>query len=405
MRAILLLAFVVLACAKLAPLLNVNSLTKFENQYIVILKENTTEADRDLHIAQSLAFDDAILLATYHIDSFIGYSAVFSNEALLNVRMDPLVSYVECDTEMHALQQTTQPNCPNWGPPSTSGAAAWNGNANYRYNNHGAQGVDIYIIDTGILCTHQDLGGSARCIAGASFVGGDTVDCNGHGTHVASSAAGTVCGIAKRATLIAVRVLNCQGSGTNQGVISGVDWVANRHTNARKSVANMSLGGGASTALNQAVAAGSRKGVHFVVAAGNSNNDACTGSPSGEPLATTVCATGRATNRDIRASFSSWGNCVNICGPGENVYGAWIGAGGNTYRTISGTSMASPHVAGQAAMFMYESTVTGPAIVTDVKNKLDNGAHNGIVDMRCSASACFNTPNLLVHNGLIAEDV
>jgi subtilisin family serine protease len=402
MRVLLLLAFVVFAAAHLAPLLNVNSLTKIENQYIVILQENSTEAQRDASIANLLAFDDGILLATYHIDSFIGYSVRLSDEALMVARQDPLVSYVEYDQEMHHMQTTVQPNCPNWGPPSTSGAAQWNGAASYRYPTHGASGVDIYVIDTGVLCSHNDLSG--RCTLGASFVGGTAEDCNGHGTHVASSAAGTVCGIAKRANIIAVRVLNCQGSGTNQGVISGVDWTANRHTNARKSVANMSLGGGMSAALNQAVAAGVRKGVLFAVAAGNSNNDACTGSPSSEPLATTVGASARSTNRDVRASFSSWGRCLNIFSPGENIYGAWIGAGGNTFRTISGTSMASPHVAGQAALYMYESSVSGPGIVDAVKTQLSNTGHHEIIDLRCTSNPCFQSPNVLLHNGLIGDD-
>jgi subtilisin family serine protease len=386
----------------LAPLLNENNVHKIDNQYIVILHENTTEAQRDESIKNLLAFDDGILLATYHIDAFIGYSVRLSDEALMIARSDPLVSYVEQDQEMFALQTVVQPNCPNWGPPSTSGAAQWNGAASYRYNSHGAQGVDIYIVDTGILCSHTDLTG--RCQPGASFVGGDTVDCNGHGTHVASSAAGTVCGIAKRATMYAVRVLNCQGSGTNQGVISGVDWVANRHTNARKSVANMSLGGGQSAALNQAVAAAVRKGVLFAVAAGNSNNDACTGSPSSEPLATTVGSTDRSTNRDIRSSFSSYGRCVNMWAPGSNIYGAWIGAGGNTFRTISGTSMATPHVAGQAAMYMYESSVSGPGIVDAVKSQLTNTAHSGIIQLNCANAACNASPNVMLHNGMIGDN-
>jgi subtilisin family serine protease len=399
MRAIILLAFVAFAAA-IAPLYNENDLTKIDDQYIVVLHENSTEADRDDSLAKLLAFDDGILINTYSIGSFQGYSVRIGAEALALVREDPRVAYVEFDIEMKAYQTSVQPNCPNWGPPSTSGAAAWNGAASYTYSTHGAAGVDVYIIDTGVLCTHSDLTG--RCTFGVNYAGGENADCNGHGTHVASSAAGTVCGIAKRANIIAVKVLNCQGSGTNAGVISGVDWVANRHTSARKSVANMSLGGGMSQALNNAVAAAVRKGVLMAVAAGNSNNDACTGSPSSEPLATTVGASGRATNRDIRASFSSFGRCLNIFAPGQDIYGAWIGAGGNTFRTISGTSMATPHVAGQAAMYLYEAAAGVP--VDTIKNRLTNTAHNDIIDLRCTTTPCMASPNVLLHNGQIGSD-
>jgi len=268
----------------------------------------------------------------------------------------------------------------------------------YTFLSQGGQGVEVFIIDTGVLCTHQDLGGSARCFGGASFIPGDPspVDCNGHGTHVASSVAGTICGVAKRVKLTPVKVLGCNGSGAWSGVIAGIDWVTAQGA-GKRSIGNMSLGGSINTAVNDAVDRSSAAGIIHVVAAGNSNNDACNYSPASAQSAITVGATDRSfTSIDIRSSFSCFGRCVDIFAPGSDIYGAWIGGTGNTYRTISGTSMASPHVAGQAAVLLGANLPPG-----QTKQRLQNDAHSDIIDLRCTNQACRDTQNLMLHNGML----
>ena len=213
----------------------------------------------------------------------------------------------------------------------------------YSYISTGA-GVDAYVIDTGILGTHSEFTG--RMKSGYSTIGKstNTTDCNGHGTHVAGTIGGTTYGVAKAVWLIPVRVLDCGGSGTNSGVIAGINWVINNHTNG-KAVANMSLGGGASSALDTAINNLISDSVTVVVAAGNSSANACNYSPARVPNAITVAA---STSADLLASFSNTGSCVDIIAPGVNITSSWIGKN-NAVATISGTSMASPHVAGAIA--------------------------------------------------------
>jgi subtilisin family serine protease len=232
-------------------------------------------------------------------------------------------------------------------------------NGSYTYAKTGA-GVYSYILDTGILPGHVDFGG--RVVSGFTAItdGNGSSDCNGHGTHVAGTVGGTTYGVAKQTTLVPVRVLGCTGSGTNSGVIAGVDWVAANHV--KPAVANMSLGGGASSALDAAVANAVSRGVTFVVAAGNSNANACNYSPARAASAITVGAT---TNTDARASYSNFGSCLDIFAPGSSITSAWWTSNTAT-STISGTSMASPHVAGVAALIVEGtgSSMT-PAQVTD----------------------------------------
>jgi subtilisin family serine protease len=218
--------------------------------------------------------------------------------------------------------------------------------------------VHAYVIDTGVRTTHTDFGG--RASSGYDFVDNDSdaSDCNGHGTHVAGTIGGTSYGVAKGVSLVAVRVLDCGGSGTYAGVIAGVDWVT---ANAvRPAVANMSLGGGKSTALNDAVRSSINAGVVYALAAGNSNADACNSSPSSTVEALTVGAT---DNTDTRASWSNWGSCVDLFAPGVNITSAW-GTGDNATNTISATSMATPHVAGAAARYLATNPCASAADVT-----------------------------------------
>jgi subtilisin family serine protease len=226
------------------------------------------------------------------------------------------------------------------------------------------RGVTAYVIDTGIRLSHSDVAG--RAVSGDDEVdGGSADDCNGHGTHVAGTIGGTTYGVAEDVTLVAVRVLDCQGSGSNSGVIAGIDWVTANHQPGAPAVANMSLGGGASAALDQAVQASIADGVTYAVAAGNGNQagvpqDACKSSPARVPAALTVGAT---TRTDAPASFSNYGNCVDLFAPGVGITSAWSTAD-NATSTISGTSMATPHVAGVAALHLQGDTTALPAAVS-----------------------------------------
>ncbi len=251
----------------------------------------------------------------------------------------------------------------------------------YRYTATGA-GVDAYILDTGIRSTHADFGN--RVAAGANFAKGKdtTEDCNGHGTHVAGTVGGTAYGVAKDVTLIPVRVLDCRGSGTWSGVIGGMDWVAANASGP--SVANMSLGGGANASIDDAIARMTGAGVTTVVAAGNENVDACTTSPARASSAITVAA---SDNADRRASFSNYGSCVDIVAPGVGITSAWYRSDTQT-NTISGTSMASPHVAGAAALVLQGSPGSSPA---QVEGALESAATSGVV------SDLKGSPNLLLH--------
>jgi len=255
----------------------------------------------------------------------------------------------------------------------------------YTYDASGA-GVNAYIVDTGILLSHNDFSGRANAGFTAINDGNGTNDCNGHGTHVAGTVGGSTWGVAKDVELWAVRVLGCNGSGTNSGVIAGVDWVA---ANAQlPAVANMSLGGGSSTALDDAVRSAISSGVTFVVAAGNDNADACNGSPNRVAEAIT---TGSSTSSDSRSSFSNWGSCVDIFAPGSSITSTWINSNSDT-NTISGTSMAAPHVAGAAALYLDANTTAAP---TEVFNALVDNATTGRL------SSLNGSPNRLLYTGFV----
>ena len=298
-----------------------------------------------------------------------GFVADLSEADAAAVAADPRVAAIELDGIMSI--DATQTGA-TWGidridqrtlPLSTT----------YTYSATGA-GVDVYIIDTGIRFTHSQFGG--RAVKGVDKVttNGTAADCNGHGTHVAGTVGGSTYGVAKGVRLIAVRVLGCSGSGYTSGVIAGIDWVTQqRQANpSRPAVANMSLGGSLSSALNQAVQSSIAAGVSYAVAAGNSGANACNYSPASAPNALTVAAT---SSTDQFAGYSNRGSCVDLLAPGANITSAWH-SGDNATNTISGTSMASPHVAGAAALLLQGSPSATPAAIA---SQLKSNATMGVV--------------------------
>ena len=253
----------------------------------------------------------------------------------------------------------------------------------YSYETTG-DGVTAYVIDTGVLASHVDVEG--RVAGGYDVVDNDAnpTDCNGHGTHVAGTVGGSTHGVAKDVTIVPVRVLNCSGSGTTSGVVAGLDWVVSDHEPLERAVANMSLGGPVSTAMDAAVGRVISDGVTVVVAAGNSNRDACNYSPARVKAAITVAAT---TSTDVRASYSNYGSCVDLFAPGSSITSAWIGSDSET-ATITGTSMASPHVAGVVARLLQGSALTPASASTAITG----AATKGLV-----VNAGRRSPNLLLY--------
>ncbi|MBB5868689.1 subtilisin family serine protease [Allocatelliglobosispora scoriae] len=275
-----------------------------------------------------------------------GFAIAADDATAARVAADPLVEYVAQDQEV-TTQVSVQTPTPSWGLDRIDERSLPLDNK-YHYANT-APGVRAYIIDTGIRYTHVEFGG--RAVPGFDAFGGTGADCNGHGTHVAGTVGGKTVGVAKQVKLISVRVLNCAGSGTAAGVIAGVNWVTLQQilSPAPPSVANMSLGGSAFPPLDTAVTNSITANVHYSVAAGNSNLNACGFSPARVPRATTVGAT---TNTDARATFSNFGPCLDLFAPGQGIYSAY-GTADNAYATLSGTSMASPHAAGVAALWRW----------------------------------------------------
>jgi subtilisin family serine protease len=251
------------------------------------------------------------------------------------------VEYIEADQVGFARYDAS---LATWGLTASTSIRAL-GNS-YTYNATGS-GVTAYIIDTGIHITHNEFSG--RASYGYDSVDNDANadDCHGHGTHVSGTVGGSTYGVAKGVSLVAVRVLNCSGSGTISGVIAGINWVTTAHTSG-KAVANMSLGGSVSTSLDTAVKNSIADGIVYAIAAGNNNRDACKFSPARVPEAITVGAT---TSSDGRASYSNYGKCLDLFAPGSSISSAWNTSDAAT-NTISGTSMATPHVTGVAALYL-----------------------------------------------------
>jgi subtilisin family serine protease len=326
--------------------------------YIVTLQPGTAPApvaDRATRMGGRIAH-----LYTAALD---GFAVTLPTTAAERLGTLPGVVAVELDQPV-TVSATQSPA--TWGLDRVDQRAVPLSNT-YSYTATGT-GVKAYVIDTGIRLNHTDFGG--RAVSGYDAVdGGSADDCNGHGTHVAGTIGGATHGVAKGVSLVAVRVLDCAGSGTNAGVIAGIDWVTADHQAGRPAVANLSLGGAASTALDSAVSRSISDGVSYAVAAGNGNasgapQNACNYSPARVGAALTV---GAADRTDAPASFSNYGSCVDLFAPGVGITSDWY-TGTTATNAISGTSMATPHVAGVAALYLQRTpTATPAAVATAIK--------------------------------------
>lgn len=339
-------------------------------RYIVTLKSDV--ANVAATAADMVSSLGGTLHHTYNT-ALKGFSATLPDTAVAALRSNPAVAAVEADQVVAASpaevpSPRTQPNA-TWGIDRID-QRSLPLSASYNYQYLGT-GVTVFIIDTGMRLDHTEFTGRVS-LPGYDAIGdGNGVnDCNGHGTHVAGTVGGTTYGVAKGVSLTPVRVLGCDGVGSTSGVIAGIDFVA--QSTRRPAVANMSLGGGASNAMDAAVQGAINAGVTMVVSAGNDNADACLQSPARAPNAITVGAT---TNTDARSYFSNYGTCLDIFAPGSNITSAWYTSPTAT-NTISGTSMASPHVAGVAALTLAANPTATPAAVTTT---ILNNATQGVV--------------------------
>jgi len=338
------------------------------DRYIVVLNEGVSDPGE---VANGLAQRHNLGVGFVYRYAIEGFSAVIPKERVAEVRADGRVDYVERDGVMRAFAQTLP-----WGidkiDADTSSTQAGDGSG-------AISNVNAYVIDTGIY-NHSDL----RVVGHVNFAGGKNTDCNGHGTHVAGTVAAKdntndVVGVAPGAPLTGVKVLSCSGSGSTSGVIKGVDWVTANAT--KPAIANMSLGGGVSQALDDAVRRSAASGVFYSLAAGNDGEDACTSSPARAGAGTNNgIATVAATNSsDGETSWSNYGSCVDVWAPGASILSTKKG-GGTT--TMSGTSMAAPHIGGGGALYLSSNTGASPSTVegaltssaTTTANTSKNGA-------------------------------
>jgi subtilisin family serine protease len=343
-------------------------------KYIVVLKEDALQGPGRSgqapgmekaveNAAVDLAARFSLNVDRVYGNALPGFAVSASPKAIERLLRDPRVAYVEEDgyVELSATQSNA-----TWGLDRVD-QRDLPLNGSYVYNYLGTY-VRAYVIDSGIRASHQDFGG--RVLAGATAIndGRGTDDCNGHGTHVAGTIGGATWGIAKGVRLVPVRVFGCTGGSSNSTIIAGIDWVTKNHV--KPAVANMSLGGPASTSIDDATKNLNNAGVTVVVAAGNDNADACNYSPARVSVAITV---GSTTSSDYRSSFSNYGSCVNIFAPGSSIKSAWITSDTST-NTISGTSMAATHVAGAAVLVLAADNSLSPSSVRSaIYNKATTG--------------------------------
>ncbi|MGW9042305.1 S8 family peptidase [Streptomyces lydicus] len=326
--------------------------------YIVMLKKSVRTAE-----SGDLAAKYGGTVKRKYSSAIDGFSASgLSTEEAKHLAADPAVDKVVQNKKFHV--DATQDNPPSWGLDRIDQADT-QGDKKYNYPDSAGEGVTAYVIDTGVHISHKDFGGRASYGFNAIDGSNKAEDDNGHGTHVSGTIAGEAHGVAKKAKIVAVKVLDGQGSGTTEQVVAGIDWVTKNHKGP--SVANMSLGGGADEALDAAVKKAIDSGVTFGVAAGNESADAGQGSPARVKEAITVAS---STNKDEQSDFSNFGSVVDLYAPGSDITSDW-NTGDDATKTISGTSMATPHVVGAAAVYLAGHKDAKPA---DVEKALTDGA-------------------------------
>lgn len=328
---------------KRAPLIQARGLNAnvVPGKYIVKLKSGASEETISKLVGKVKSKSDFV-----YKGAFKGFAGKISDAELDSIRANPDVEYVEEEQIFTINTYVSQTSAP-WGLGALSRKGV--SSTTYTYDDSAGAGTCAYVIDTGIYTAHSDFGGRATWLA--NYADSSNTDGNGHGTHVAGTIGGTKYGVAKKTKLYAVKVLNAQGSGSNSGVIAGMNFVvtdAKTRSCPNGTVVNMSLGGGSSTSINSAARAIVNAGIFLAVAAGNDNANAANYSPASEPSACTVGAT---TSGFARSSFSNYGSVVDIFAPGTSILSTWIGSTTAT-NTISGTSMASPHIAGLGAYLL-----------------------------------------------------
>ncbi|MDA0171486.1 S8 family peptidase [Solirubrobacter taibaiensis] len=370
------------ASADEGQILRENAANAIPGSYVVVL-DDAAVAGRPTDEIAALGEQYGADVEHQYANTVQGFSAEMTREEALALSTDPAVKYVEQD-RVFETQATQTPA--TWGLDRLD-QRTLPFDSKFTYPDSAGAGVTAYIIDTGIRTTHSEFAGG-RALWGTNTTGdGQNTDCNGHGTHVAGSVGGKTYGVAKGVKLIAVKVLDCAGSGSFAGVMAGIDWVTGNHTSG-PAVANMSLGAsGADVGVENAIRASIIDGITYTIAAGNSNANACNFTPARVAEAITVNA---STSTDTRASFSNFGTCTDLFAPGQNILSAWNTSDTAT-NAISGTSMAAPHVAGAAALVLGATPNATPA---QVGATLINNATPNVL-----ANVGTGSPNRLLNIG------
>jgi subtilisin family serine protease len=363
-------------------------------RHIVVLHDN---ADSDA-VARDHGRRHGAQIERVYRSALKGYAAVLNDKAAAAIASDPRVDFVELDGEVSVHGSQTIGTSGPWGLDRIDDEKGLDGSFNY--TNDGS-GVTAYILDTGIQYDHTEFTNPTRAFKGADFASGSKGtggDCDGHGTHVAGTVGGNSYGVAKNVRLVSVRVLDCRGTGSYSGIIAGIDWVTADHDPTERAVANMSLGGGASSALDLAIERSIADGVTYVVAAGNGDRrgvaqNACNYSPARVGGAITIGAT---DSTDRKSSWSNYGSCVDFFAPGVGILSAGYSKTSTTASVpMSGTSMASPHVAGVVALYL--SKLTDPVPPTPAAIQAGLSLSMNVVQ---EAGTGTTKPHLIFTNGL-----